>query len=180
MNDPCRSAIHTNDDHIAVAINCVEAWSLSWNLAAIAAWWGERYWVKDDKGVWRVVELIKKERQVFQWVKHCRFKCTYINADAVLDEKRGWWMISRQVSVELMPIFVPLHRIELLVFHVVVALQLHRVVLHCVVGNANFYHSKCIRKFCNERNKRVMNGNAKLARPTRPGNSTNFYGGLLC
>lgn len=76
---------------------------------------------------------------------------TYINRDAILSEKGRGWMIARQISVELVSILVPLHRIELFVFHVVVTLEIHRVVLHRVVGNANFNHSKCSWEFWNWR-----------------------------
>ena len=51
--------------------------------------------------------------------------CTHVHQEAWLGEDRGGWTVAGDVSVELLPVPVPLDAVEPVALHVVAALQHH-------------------------------------------------------
>lgn len=74
----------------------------------------------------------------------------YINIDSVLIKHLCRRMISRNVAVEFVAVFVPFDRIQRFPVHIEVALEANRVVPNHMVWYSNFSQSERFGKFCKD------------------------------
>lgn len=83
----------------------------------------------------------KQEAQILQTWKKIE-TCTHIDWYSRQEEKLSWWIISRNISVEFVAIFVPLDRVQRLAVQVKVTFELDGAIFGHVVRNADFRQSQ--------------------------------------
>lgn len=133
----------TNNDHLAISFDGIKTWRFAGNFTTITSGWWKIHRLQHDDRVRRVVELIfvVRKNSLLGEIMKKKFFLSYINGDSILWKDCCRWLITWQISIKLVPIFIPLHRVEFLVFHIVVTFKSDCVILHCVVGHTNFNHS---------------------------------------
>lgn len=80
----------------------------------------------------------------------------YININTTLIKHLCWWMVSWNVAIKFIPIFVPFHWIKRFTVHVEVAFKSDCVVSDHVIWYSHFSQPEWFRWFCLNREKKIL------------------------